>query len=71
MANWTIIREGESKTMTFTFLNHGNRCLKQEGKAKNFSNFCFQIIYRYLKRSQKKAYLGNTNCKMNAEIGKL
>ena len=57
--------------MIFISLDHGNWCLNQEEKANNFSNFCFQIIYRYLKRWQKMAYLGDTNCKLNTVTPKL
>ena len=38
----------------FFSLDHGNRCLNQEGKANNFSNIWFQIIHRYLKRWQNR-----------------
>ena len=45
------------KLWFFFSLDHQNQCLKQKEKGNNFSNFCFQIIYRYIPTKDTALYV--------------
>ena len=52
-----ILEKLKVKLWFFSSLNHRNSSWNQEEKVNNFSDFCFQIIYRYLERWLKMVSL--------------